>query len=506
MLSDLVNVLLHKQVNGLLDLPVTGIAYHSARVGPGYLFVCLPGTRSHGNQYIQAAVDAGAVALVTDRKVDRPGVTTITVPDVRLALALLAADFFDYPSRQLVLTGVTGTNGKTTTTHLIDALLRQKGAATGLIGTVHYRIRDEEYLVRATTPEACDLQQLIRNMCTAGVTHATMEVSSHALAWYRTVGCDFDTVVLTNITEDHLDFHRTFPHYLEAKTKLFAWLGSFPRKGDRPRRAIVNGDDKHYRHIVDQTPVEVLLYGLSPHCHVRADEVRITREGVTFRVNTPDGHFPLHLHMTGLFSVYNALAAVSAGLLEGLSPEMIKAALESVRGIPGRFELVNAGQDFTVIVDYAHTPDGLENILRTVHEFAKARIITVFGCGGERDRTKRPLMGRVAGDLSNYCLVTSDNPRAEDPGQIVGEILPGLSESRIGQGFEIIPDRREAIARALELAKPGDVVVIAGKGHETKQVFGDYSVSFDDREVARELIRRRLERYGDELQGNSGSS
>jgi UDP-N-acetylmuramyl-tripeptide synthetase len=333
-----------------------------------------------------------------------------------------------------------------------------------------------------------------------------MEVSSHALAWYRTVGCDFDTVVLTNITEDHLDFHRTFPHYLEAKTKLFAWLGSFPRKGDRPRRAIVNGDDKHYRHIVEQTPVEVLLYGLSPHCHVRADEVRITREGVTFRVNTPDGQFPLHLHMTGLFSVYNALAAVSAGLLEGLSPEMIKEALESVRGIPGRFELINAGQDFTVIVDYAHTPDGLENILRTVHEFAKARVITVFGCGGERDRTKRPLMGRVAGDLSNYCLVTSDNPRGEDPGQIVEEILPGLSESRIGQGFEIIPDRREAIARALELAKPGDVVVIAGKGHETKQVFGDYSVSFDDREVARELIRRRLERYGDELQGNSGSS
>jgi len=496
MLAELIDVLLHKETRGPLDLPVSGITYHSGRVCQGSVFVCLAGTRSHGSDYASAAVAAGAVAVVTDKSEYFAGATTVTVPDTRLALALLAAEYYDYPSRELVLIGVTGTNGKTTTTHLIDALFRSRGEITGLIGTVRYRIGEEEVASLATTPEASDLQQLLRRMRDAGVTHVTMEVSSHALALQRTVGCDFDTVVLTNITEDHLDFHGTFENYLSAKTKLFTSLGAMPRKGKRLRRAVLNGDDPSAGKIQEQTPVEALLYGLSVHCQVRAREVRVARTGVSFLLDTPEGTLPLSLRTTGLFSVYNALAATSVGLLHGLEPSEIKATLEAVPGIPGRFEPVDAGQDFTVIVDYAHTPDGLENVLRAIREFATARVITVFGCGGERDRGKRPLMGEVAGNWSDYCIITSDNPRGEDPQQIIGEVLPGIARSKLGGNAEVLPDRADAISRAIRLAGQGDVLLIAGKGHETSQIFNGYSVPFDDRAVAAEVIRRRLEQDG----------
>ncbi|MDW7684021.1 MAG: UDP-N-acetylmuramoyl-L-alanyl-D-glutamate--2,6-diaminopimelate ligase [Bacillota bacterium] len=504
-LAALVDILLHKRIHGPLDQMISGISYHSGRVRPGDLFVCLPGTRSHGKSFIAEAVAAGAAAVISDLDEHWPGCTMIQVPDIRLALALLSARFYDYPSREFVLTGVTGTNGKTTTTHLIDALLQSKGASTGLIGTVRYRIRGEEYPSLATTPEASDLQELLRRMVNENVTHATMEVSSHALAWHRTVGCDFDTVVLTNITEDHLDFHRTFMHYLESKSKLFSWLGSFPVKRERPRRAVINGDDQHWEHIADQTPTETILYGLGAHCHVRASDVHVARDGVTFLLETPAGNTTVRLKMTGLFSVYNSLAAACVGLLEGLAPEEIASVLGSVEGIPGRFELVDAGQNFTVIVDYAHTPDGLENILQAVREFARARVITVFGCGGDRDRTKRPLMGEAAGKYSDICVVTSDNPRGEDPAGIIKEILPGLKRHQESLEYEVIGDRRAAIERAVGLAQPGDVVVIAGKGHETTQVFSDHTIPFDDRQIAREAIRRRHKTNGNDVQGGYGS-
>lgn len=496
LLAELVEVLLHKETEGPLDRLISGIAYHTGRVRPGCIFVCLPGTHSHGANYAAAAVEAGAAAVVTDRNESFAGAATIRVPDTRLALAKLSAEFYDYPSKDLVLVGVTGTNGKTTTTHLIDALFKAAGAVTGLIGTVRYRLGEQEYASLATTPEASDLQELFRKMLDAGVTHVTMEVSSHALALQRTVGCDFDTVVLTNITEDHLDFHGTFEKYLSAKTKLFTSLGSMPRKGNQLRRAVLNGDDSHWAEIMEQTPVEPLLYGLSEHCHVRAREVRVTRDGVSFLLCTAAETLPVSLRMTGLFSVYNALAASCVGLLHGQRPAAIKAALEAVSGIPGRFELICAGQDFTVIVDYAHTPDGLENVLRAIREFAPARVITVFGCGGERDRGKRPLMGEVAGNWSDYCVVTSDNPRGEEAMRIIEEILPGIARSKLRPDPEVLPDRAQAITRAIELASRGDVVLIAGKGHETSQIFAGYSVPFDDREVAREVIRRRLDRDG----------
>jgi len=501
-LAELVKVLLHKEVRGPVEIAVSGLAYHSGQVKPGDLFFCLPGARSHGKRYMAEAEAAGAVAVVTDLPEVESSVTLVRVPEIRMALALLAAHFYDYPSQELVLTGVTGTNGKTTVTHLIDALLASSGAVTGLIGTVRYHIGGVEYPSLATTPEANELQALLRRMRSAGVTHATMEVSSHALALQRTIGCDFDTVVLTNVTEDHLDFHQTFEHYLRSKIKLFSSLGSFPLKEGRSRRAVVNGDDAHWAHFADQTPAEVLLYGLSPRCHIRASAVQVLREGVSFTVDTPGGSASVRLKMTGLFSVYNALAAIAAGYLEGLPLEQIISVLEGVSGIPGRFELVDAGQDYTVIVDYAHTPDGLANVLRAVREFAPARVLTVFGCGGDRDRTKRPLMGEEAGRYSDYCVVTSDNPRTEEPQAIIAEILPGLQRTIGAGGFEIQPDRKNAIARALELAQADDIVVIAGKGHETTQIFADKTISFDDRQVARELIQRRGESYGDDTKGD----
>lgn len=499
-LAELVGCLLHAEVRGPLDRPVTGLSYHSARVRSGDLFVCLPGTRSHGKRYIKEALAAGAAAIVTDVSgLTAEQATIVTVPNTRLALSLLAACYYDYPSTELILTGVTGTNGKTTTTHLIDALLRNDGAATGLIGTVEYHIRGQEFPSLATTPEASDLQAFLRQMVAAGVTHATMEVSSHALAWYRTIGCDFDTVVLTNITEDHLDFHQTFDHYLGSKSKLFAWLGSLPVKKQRLRRAILNGDDPSWQQLAEQTPGEVLLYGLSAHCHVRASDIKVTRGGVSYHLETPAGRLKLNLKMTGLFSVYNSLAAVAVALVEGLGLGHIKAVLEEIDGVPGRFEVLDEGQDFTVIVDYAHTPDGLENILRAVREFAQARVLTVFGCGGERDRSKRPLMGAVAGMYSDFCIVTADNPRGEEQTQIFQEILPGLQKEKSKNDYLVLPDRKEAIERALEMAQTDDVVIIAGKGHETEQVFRDYTIPFDDRLVVKAWLQRRLTNNGDQL-------
>ncbi|MBS4008052.1 MAG: UDP-N-acetylmuramoyl-L-alanyl-D-glutamate--2,6-diaminopimelate ligase [Clostridium sp.] len=501
-LAELLKVLLHKEVRGHVEIAVSGLAYHSEKVKPGDVFFCLPGARSHGKRYMAEAEAAGAVAIVTDLPEVETSVTLVRVPEIRMALALLSAHFYDYPSRELVLTGVTGTNGKTTVTHLIDALLASSGAVTGLIGTVRYHIGGVEYPSLATTPEANELQALLRRMRTAGVTHATMEVSSHALALQRTIGCDFDTVVLTNVTEDHLDFHKTFEHYLGSKIKLFSSLGSFPLKGGRPRRAVINGDDAHWDCFADQTPAEVLLYGLSPRCQIRASAVQVLREGVSFKLATPVGSTTVRLKMTGLFSVYNALAAIAVAYLEGLPLDRIQSVLEGISGIPGRFELVDAGQDYTVIVDYAHTPDGLTNVLRAVREFAPARVLTVFGCGGDRDRTKRPLMGEEAGKYSDYCVVTSDNPRTEEPGEIIAEILPGLLRTIGEGGFEVQPDRKDAIARALELAQADDIVVIAGKGHETTQIFSDHTISFDDRQIARELIQRREATDGDDTKGN----
>lgn len=483
------------RVEGDPKIMLRGLAYHTGHVQPGFLFFCLKGSHADGHDFIPLAIKAGAAAVVVEEEREVNGAVKILVPSVRQAMALTAELFYGSPSQRLRLIGVTGTNGKTTTTHLIDEILQAWGKKTALLGTIKYRIGRETLPVLATTPEAPDLQKMLRTMCNQGMDYAVMEVSSHSLEQHRVSGCDFNTAVLTNITEDHLDFHQSFDRYLAAKGKLFTQLGGSFWKGGRPRFAVLNRDDPHCDYFLRQATTQAITYGLQECADVRACEIEIKGEGVSYRLVSPWGSDYFALKMTGVFSVYNALAATTAALVEGVGLTQVKEVLEKIHGVPGRFERVDLGQDFLVIVDYAHTPDGLENILKTARQFARKKIITIFGCGGERDRGKRPIMGRIAGQYSDYCILTSDNPRGEDPWQIIAEVEKGLQEKKhSGDGYTIQSDRYEAIKLGIELARPEDMVIIAGKGHENYQIFTDYTIPFSDRDVATEIISKRLKR------------
>ncbi|HHY60960.1 MAG TPA: UDP-N-acetylmuramoyl-L-alanyl-D-glutamate--2,6-diaminopimelate ligase [Clostridia bacterium] len=471
-------------LTGGLDSDITGVQYDSRQVEPGNVFVCIPGFKTDGHLYAGDAVARGAAALVVERPVEVPsGVTVVQVPDARAALAKLAASFYGHPSRRFRLIGVTGTNGKTSTTILLEAIFRRWGKKTGLVGTIANRIGEKVLPASHTTPEAVDLQKLFQLMAEAGTDYVIMEVSSHALSLHRVAETEFDVAVFTNLTRDHLDFHRDFDDYREAKGKLFAALAG-GTKGEQ-KYGVVNRDDPHGSYFLQISPVPVLTYSLTEPSDYRAADIKITAKGASFRLQGRDFP-PFTLNLTGRFSVYNALAAVTVALAEGVPVEVVREALASLPGVPGRFELVDAGQDFTVVVDYAHTPDGLENVLKTAREVCRGRIITVFGCGGDRDRTKRPLMGHVSGRLSDYTIVTSDNPRTEDPEAIIAEIVPGVQEA--GGKYEIIVERKAAIHKALTLARPGDLVLIAGKGHEDYQIIGTKKYPFDDRRIVREFF------------------
>lgn len=481
------------KVKGPTDFPVRGLAYHSNRVQPGFIFFCLEGTRADGHKYISQAVDAGAAAVVLEKDLDINGATKILVPDVRIAMSAISEIFYASPSKKLRVVGVTGTNGKTTTTHLIEAIISAHNKKTGLLGTIKYKINGDSLPVLATTPEAPDLQRMLSKMVDQKVTYAIMEVSSHALELNRVSGCDFDIAVMTNITGDHYDFHQTRERYLFAKAKLFSQLGGSFLKGPLPRFAVLNRDDPHFEYLLRQTTVQPISYGIKNPADVEAKNVEVREDGINFLLCSPWGTDEISLNLTGYFNLYNALAAVSVALLERIPLSTIKGALAGVQGVPGRFERVDLGQDFLVIVDYAHTPDGLDNILQTARGFARGKIITIFGCGGERDRAKRPEMGRIAGQYSDYCILTSDNPRGEDPWQIIREVESGLREKKeTGRGYSVQPNRYEAIKLGIELARPHDIVIIAGKGHENYQVFSDYTIHFSDRETAEEIILNRL--------------
>ncbi|RJX29028.1 MAG: UDP-N-acetylmuramoyl-L-alanyl-D-glutamate--2,6-diaminopimelate ligase [Dethiobacter sp.] len=494
-LSELLKFIHVIKVEGQIHIPVRGLAYHSGRVQPGYIFFCLKGSKVDGHEFIPQAVDAGAVAVVLEKEREVRGAAKILVSSVRAAMAAISQIFFDSPSQRLRLIGVTGTNGKTTTTYLIEAVMAAQNYKTGLLGTVKYKVGSENLPVMATTPEAPDLQKMLRIMVDSGVSFAVMEVSSHALELNRVSGCDFDTVVLTNVTEDHLDFHQTYERYLAAKGKLFSQPGGSFLKGTTPRFTVLNRDDTNYEYFLRQSTVQSVSYGIKNHAEVQAQNIEVTGDGVKYRVVSPWGEEYFSLRLTGYFNIYNTLAATSVALLEGVPLQAIKEVLESVTGVPGRFERVDMGQDFLVIVDYAHTPDGLDNILQTARGFARGKIITIFGCGGERDRAKRPVMGRIAGKYSDYCILTSDNPRGEDPWQIINEVEAGLQEVKaLGSGYTVQPDRYEAIKLGIELARARDIVIIAGKGHENYQIFSDYTIPFSDREVAAGIIEQRLKK------------
>ena len=460
---------------------VTDLAYDSRDVRPGVVFFCVPGLQADGHDFAPEAVARGAVALVVERPLDL-GVPQLVVADVRAAMAVAADVFFDRPTRELQVAGVTGTNGKTTTAFLLFAILAAAGRRPGLLGTVESRIGGERRPVTRTTPEAIDLQATFREMLDAGDRSCAMEASSHASALHRLYGVRFACLVFTNLSQDHLDFHETMEAYYEAKRRLFFE----PDPDGRRPAAAVNLDDAYGRRLAGELAGPggpLLTFGLAEDAEVRAEELELTVAGASFRA----GGLRVRSRLRGRFNVENQLAAIAAARLLGIPDEAIVRGVEHVAGVPGRFEAVDEGQPFAVLVDYAHTPDALRNVLEAAREITSGRLVCVFGCGGDRDRGKRPLMGAIAVAVADRVVVTSDNPRSEEPEAIIGEILAGMAPA--GADVEVEPDRRLAIRLAVSLATEGDVVVIAGKGHEQGQTFADGTVPFSDRQEATDALR-----------------
>jgi len=471
-IDQLIAALEPSDVLGPAPVEIAELAYDARAVGPGSLFFCVPGTRADGHEFATDAVANGAVALVVERPLELD-VPQLVVPSARAAMPVAADEFFGRPTDELQVAGVTGTNGKTTTAFLLYAILAAAGRRPGLLGTIESRVGGERRPAVRTTPEAIDLQREFREMLDAGDHSAAVEATSHGSALGRLDRVRFSVLVFTNLTQDHLDFHGTLEEYFDAKRRLFTEA--------RPPAA-VNVGDEHGRRLANELrgQSELLTFGLTDDAELRAEDLELGPRGARFRA---DG-IELETRLRGRFNVENVLGAVAAARLLEIPDDAIAYGVRELRGVPGRFEAVDEGQPFAVLVDYAHTPDSLENVLRTARDLAQNRLICVFGCGGDRDRGKRPLMGRIATELADLAIVTSDNPRSEEPEAIIAEILAGAGDA------EVEPDRREAIARAVGEATEGDVVVIAGKGHEQGQQFADRTIPFDDREVAREALRR----------------
>lgn len=468
------------KVVGDTDRDVKGICYDSRTIQPGDVFVCIVGFETDGHQYIGAAVAAGATVIVVQEGSALPNVpdsvTLVYAKNTRQVLAQLGAAYFDYPQRKLKIIGVTGTNGKTTVTTLIKSILEFEGKTTGLIGTNANMIRDRILPTERTTPESPELFELFAEMVAAGVEYVVMEVSSHSLELYRVYGIEFYVGAFTNLTQDHLDFHVTMENYLNAKKKLFL----------QSKCGVVNADDKAGKTILDGGACTMMSFAIDGEADMKASDIRISARGVIFNIHFENKDYTVRLGIPGRFSVYNALTAISAVAAAGIEVGRAVEALTFAKGVAGRCETVYTNTAFTVIIDYAHTPDGLENIIKTVKEFADGRVITLFGCGGDRDRTKRPVMGKIAGELSDYLIVTSDNPRTEEPMTIISDIMEGVNET--GCDHVVIENRREAIGYALSFAKRGDCVILAGKGHETYQIVGKTKNHFDEREVIAEYL------------------
>ncbi|MBM4153516.1 MAG: UDP-N-acetylmuramoyl-L-alanyl-D-glutamate--2,6-diaminopimelate ligase [Lentisphaerae bacterium] len=483
-IESILQVIQPMTVKGPRQADIRGIACDSRQVRPGHLFVALRGTREDGAKYVEDAIRRGAVAIVSEHNDwARRDITHIRVEDARRAVAEIACAFHDHPSAQLETIGVTGTNGKTTTTFMIRDILRAAGRNPGLIGTVMYEMGARCIPANRTTPEATDLQSMLAQMVVAGCASAVMEVSSHALEQKRVWGIDFDVGVFTNLTRDHLDYHGTMERYFGAKALLFRGLGQM----EKSAAAVINLDDSWGQQLANTGGgwSSLVTYGLHPGALVRAVNVDLGPQGSTFTIDSPWGSVDVRLGLMGRYNVSNALAAFAACATRGLRPDFIAGVLGAFRSAPGRLEPIPNGRGLQVYVDYAHTDDALSNVLTTLREIAPRKLIVVFGCGGDRDRSKRPRMGGVAGLYADFTVLTSDNPRSEDPGAILAEIAEGMPE---GARHETLPDREAAIARAIEVARPGDVVLIAGKGHENYQEFARTVIPFDDREVARRLL------------------
>jgi UDP-N-acetylmuramoyl-L-alanyl-D-glutamate--2,6-diaminopimelate ligase len=464
-------------VPGQADVVVTGIAYRSDAVLPGMAFFCIPGFAHDGHDFAADAVARGASALVVEREIEGVSAVQFVVPDTRVALAQASARWYGGPSTAMDVVAITGTNGKTTTTYLLDAILRQDRRKTGVIGTVETRIGDERLTASRTTPESLDLQHLLAEMRDQAVTGVSMEVSSHAIDLHRVDAVRFSAVAFTNLTQDHLDFHHTLEEYFSVKRRLFTDFEAGAR--------VVNIDDPLGEDIAREID-GVLTVGRGANAQVRAENEELSATGAVFALVTPQGARTVRLPLAGAYNVSNALVAAGCALAIGIDLDTVVAGLEHAPQVPGRLERVECGQPFSVVVDYAHTPDSLEKATRALRDVTDGRVIVVFGCGGDRDPEKRPLMGRAAAEHGDYVIVTSDNPRSEDPVSIILQVEDGVKA--LGTPYEVEVDRRAAIARAIAAAEPGDTVLIAGKGHEDYQIFADRTIHFDDREVAREEL------------------
>ncbi|WP_303660313.1 UDP-N-acetylmuramoyl-L-alanyl-D-glutamate--2,6-diaminopimelate ligase [Salipaludibacillus sp. LMS25] len=486
LLHDLIDVLPAYSVVNEGNPLISHLAMDNRQVEKGSLFFCIKGYTVDGHTFAKQAEEAGAVAIIAEQDVN-VNVPVIKVRDSKRAMAIISARYYHFPSARMHTIGVTGTNGKTTTTHLIQQILTDYKIETGIIGTMYMKYKDKEIEVKNTTPDALTLQHGFADMCEAGVEAVTMEVSSHALEMGRVHGVDFNIGVFTNLTQDHLDFHKTMENYGRAKGLLFAQLGNGYGNG-KQNIAVLNCDDAHFEQLETMTAVPILTYGLSEYADYRAINVHIHESGTDFQLVKGNDIFDISLKLTGRFSVYNVLAAITATAASGVPITSIIKSISNVQGVSGRFEKIDVDSPVHVIVDYAHTPDSLKNALETIKEFAKRKISVVVGCGGDRDRTKRPEMARIAEELADYVYLTSDNPRSENPQTILADMEKGLSKT----DYSVIENRKEAIYTAIRQAENDDVILIAGKGHETYQTIGNETYDFDDRLVAKEALEERF--------------
>jgi len=476
-------VLLQPLAPEFAQMPVAGLEYDSRRVSPQSVFFAFPGSKVDGRQFAADALARGALAVISESPAP-PDLAArwVQVAHGRQALSLAARNFYRRPDERLSLTGITGTNGKTTTAYLIDSVLRAAGLTTAMIGTIEYHLAGRVLKAVNTTPESLDLLRLFAELESAGGTHITMEVSSHALALGRVHGLNFHTAVFTNLTRDHLDFHGDMESYFAAKQLLFSGAGGIP-----PRVVVLNRDDEWARRIQVHPQTRLLWYGLGPEADLRPRHIASGFGGLRFDLQFGKQRFPIESPLIGKINVYNILAACAAGFSYGLAPDAIARGIAGLRAVPGRFERVDEGQPFVVVVDYAHTDDALRNVISVARGLNPKRVITLFGCGGDRDRAKRPLMGQAAAEASDFVVLTSDNPRSEDPLAIMNDALVGIRRCDVPHIVE--PDREAAIRRALKEAREGDIVILAGKGHEPYQVLKDKTIDFDDRVVAREVLK-----------------